>query len=222
MNGNLSQKQQSGLAHCCHHDVHWEYCDSYEERINYIIEEKPKCEHQIRLKMFKLIPNSLLPGRRSALWRAYKEAWFARADALEAYNDDEKKVWRPWREAREDAKIAEKIAEKAQADADKAQEDAQQKRFWEFWKTWKAHKMEKHAQVLKDRAWEAKEYVKECQLKAQDMRDILGDAYERCDRTLDRCWAAYYKKYAKKLDALHDKLFPDCPWDGETILEKRR
>ncbi len=29
-------KQNSGLAHCVHHDIHWEYCYNYQKRVEFI------------------------------------------------------------------------------------------------------------------------------------------------------------------------------------------
>ena len=36
-----------------------------------------------------------------------------------------------------------------------------------------------------------------------------------------KAWQTYEHKYAKELAELHEKLFPDCPWDGFTIFTRK-
>ena len=86
-------KQNSGLAHCVHHDIHWEYCYNYQKRVEFIKENKPKEEQELRLKLFKLLPNKLVPGRESAEWKAcikavksYNKALQSCIMAREAYD----------------------------------------------------------------------------------------------------------------------------------------
>lgn len=71
-------KQNSGLAHCLHHGTHWEFCHDFNEREDYIRENKPADEVELRLKLFKLIPDEICPGKDSAEWQAFQ--------ALQAYD----------------------------------------------------------------------------------------------------------------------------------------
>jgi len=61
-----------------------------------------------------------------------------------------------------------------------------------------------------DKAWEAYD-------KAWEAYDKAWEAYDKARGACDKAWEAYFAKYQKDLDAIHDELFPDCTWD-----EKRR
>ena len=76
--------KKSGLAFHCHHDVLFEYVYDYDERVRFIKENKPKSEQKLRLKLFKLIPDELIPGRDSPEYRAYDKAREAHGKAWEA------------------------------------------------------------------------------------------------------------------------------------------
>ena len=83
---------KSGLAFHCHHDVLFEYVYDYDERVRFIKENKPKGEQKLRLKLFQMIPDELIPGKGSPEWEAYckageayDKAWEARDKAREAY-----------------------------------------------------------------------------------------------------------------------------------------
>ena len=108
-------KRISGLAHCCHHSSHWEYCYDFDERVKYIKDNKPQDEQELRLRLFQIIPDEDLPGKNSIEWET---------------------------------------CVKAQKAYDKARE-------------------------------------------------------------------AYLKEYSKELNALHDKLFPDCTWNGRSIFKEK-
>ena len=110
-------RQNSGLAHCIYPDRHWGYCCNYQLEIEYLkkFESGKKQELQkkeLYLKLFKLIPNKLVPGRESKEWKAYVKAgqkfWKSKLfciKATETYN----KVWQSYltaKEALEKANIA--------------------------------------------------------------------------------------------------------------------
>ncbi len=156
--------RKSGLAHCLHHDIHWEFCSDFDERVTFIKEHKPKEEQPLRLKLLRLIPDDILPKKDSAQWEAYVKAGEAYDKVREACD----KAWEAYDKTRE-------AYDKAGEAYDKARE-------------------------AYDKAWEA--YVK------------AGEAYVKARE-------AYVKIAKDDLDKLHDKLFPDCPWNGETILGKR-
>ena len=77
--------QKSGLAHCCHHDRHWEWCYDYDERVCHIKANKPEEELELRLELFRIVDDDMLPGRDSQEWDAYVKAWDAYAKAGEVY-----------------------------------------------------------------------------------------------------------------------------------------
>ncbi len=154
-------KQNSGLAHCVHHDIHWEYCYNYQKRVEFIKENKPKEEQELRLKLFKLLPNKLVPGRESAEWKACIKA-------VKSYN-----------KALQSCIMAREAYDKAKV-ACKKRGESFENDYEIYNKKWKA-------------------------------LDKAGDANYRA-------WDAYYSKYANELQILHDKMFPDCPWDGESIF----
>ncbi len=118
--------KKSGLAAHCHHYILFEYCYDYDERVKFIKEYKPKSERKLRLRLFKIVPEDLIPGRESIEYLAWDKA-------REAY--------------------------------DKA-------------------------------------------LKG------LHKTREACGKA----WKAYNAKYEQELIELHEKLCPDCPWNGETIF----
>ena len=74
-----------GLAHLCHHDMHWEYCYDFDARVKYIKNYKPKDEIEIRLKWFQLVPESEIPGKDSKAWDACVKAWDVCEKAWDAY-----------------------------------------------------------------------------------------------------------------------------------------
>ena len=78
--------KKSGLAHCCHHDKHYEYCYDYDKRVRFIKKYKPLDEQELRLKLFQIIPYDRLPGKNSAEWEAYHKAGEAYHKAWEAYH----------------------------------------------------------------------------------------------------------------------------------------
>lgn len=81
------------------------------------------------------------------------------------------------------------------------------------------------AGVAYDKARVAYETARAAYYKAGAAYDKAGTALDRAwaafneaRAAYDKVWAAYSEKYAKELDTLHEKLCPNCPWDGETIF----
>ncbi len=69
-----------GLAFHCHHGTLFEYCHDYQERVDYIKNRKPKNEQELRLRLFKMIPDELLPKGWEKVDKAigaYNKAWDA-------------------------------------------------------------------------------------------------------------------------------------------------
>ena len=136
-------RQNSGLAHCIKSNRHWDYCGNYQEMVEYIKINESEIKKELHLKLFKLIPNKLVPGREYKEWKAYKKAGETLNKALQSCIMA--------REAYDKAKVA-------------------------------------------------------CKKRGESLVNLL------------RAWDAYYSKYANELQILHDKMFPDCPWDGESIF----
>ena len=84
---------RQGFAFHVHHDKLVEYCTSYEERKQYIQNNKPVSEQELRLRLFKLIPDDRLPptlleacATRDKACAAYDKAWATRDKAWAAYD----------------------------------------------------------------------------------------------------------------------------------------
>jgi len=56
--------------------------------------------------------------------------------------------------------------------------------------------------------------------KAEEACDKAEEAYFKAEETYDKAGEAYFKKFGKELELLHEKLCPDCPWDGYTIFKE--
>jgi len=52
---------ESGFAFHVHHDELYEWCWDYDERVEYIKQNKPENEISIRLELFRFIDEKLLP-----------------------------------------------------------------------------------------------------------------------------------------------------------------
>ena len=65
---------KSELAFHRSHDRLYEFVYDYDERVNYIKQHKPADEIELRLRLFKLIPEQLIPGRNSEEYAAYSKA----------------------------------------------------------------------------------------------------------------------------------------------------
>lgn len=51
------------FAFHCHHDRLIDYCTDFAERVTYIKSHKPAGEQELRLRLFKLIPEERLPSK---------------------------------------------------------------------------------------------------------------------------------------------------------------
>ncbi len=76
---------KSGLAFHCHHDIVFEFVYNYDERVRFILDSKPKGEQELRLRLFKMIPDELIPGKGLPEWEAYCKAGEVYDKAWEAY-----------------------------------------------------------------------------------------------------------------------------------------
>lgn len=67
-------KKQSGLAFHCHHDELFEWVTDYQERVDYIEKRKPQSEQELRLRLFKMIPEDRIPPEFVKAGEAYTKA----------------------------------------------------------------------------------------------------------------------------------------------------
>ncbi len=103
----------SGLAHCCHHDTHFEWCYDYQARVDYIKREKPVAEQELRLKLFQILPFDRLPLQLRRTLEAYNKA-------KETYMETRKSMtWKPSNEAWEASGEAREVLDKAREAYDK-------------------------------------------------------------------------------------------------------
>jgi len=79
-------KKTSGLAFHCHHGMLCEWVYDYGKRVRYIKEFKPPEEQELRLRLFRMVPDDLIPGRDSEEWTALSKASAAYHKALAAYD----------------------------------------------------------------------------------------------------------------------------------------
>lgn len=93
---------KSGFAFHVHHRVLMEWCADYEERVQYIKKNKPIKEQELRLRLFRLIPEDRVPSsllkaevayeKVVAAWAVggatYEKAWAAYKEAEVAYKPD--------------------------------------------------------------------------------------------------------------------------------------
>jgi len=196
-------KQNAGLAHCIHPDRHWGYCCNYQLEFEYLKKYESENEQELLLKLFKLVPNKLVPGRESKEWRSYVKAgqkfWKSKLfciKATETYN----KVWQSYVTAKE-----------AEDKAEELYYDATEEAYKEESAYIKAKEVYCEAKESRIMEWEA-------YLEAWKAYKKARKAYYDVLHSYDKAWNAYYAQYDYKLQILHDEMFPDCTWNGKTIF----
>ena len=75
-----------GIAFHCHHDKLCEYVYDYDKRVEAIKRTKPVEEQELRLRLFKMIPDDRLPWRDSPEYLACDKAGAAYDKAGAAYD----------------------------------------------------------------------------------------------------------------------------------------
>ena len=80
----MKKQSESGWSLHCHHDTLLEYCHNYQERVDYILQNKPKHEQAIRLKVFKLLPKEAVKELPKQLVVAGPKWYKARAELNKA------------------------------------------------------------------------------------------------------------------------------------------
>ena len=87
---------KSGLAIHCHHEILVEYCYDYQERVDYIKNNKPENEIKTRLMLFKILPKEAerdIPKECARAYKAYSEACKAWSEACKAWSEADKNVF---------------------------------------------------------------------------------------------------------------------------------
>ncbi len=135
---------KSGLAFHCHHDVLFEYVYDSDERVRFIKENKPKGEQKLRLKLFQMIPDELIPSRDSSAWEAYDKARKAYDKARKACD----KAWEAYDKTRKAYDKAWEAYDKARKARDKAWE-ARDKAWEAYSKAWKVYCKKHHKELEK-------------------------------------------------------------------------
>ena len=203
-------KQNSGLAHCVHHDIHWEYCYNYQKRVEFIKENKPKEEQELRLKLFKLLPNKLVPGRKSAEWKACIKAGKSYNKALQSCIMA--------REAYDKALQSCIMAREAYDKAEELYYDLTEETYRGGSAYIKAKEVYCEAKEVYCEARGVYCEAKESRIMAWEAYLEAWKAYKKARKANDEAWDAYFSKYAEELQTLHNKMFPDCTWNGKTIF----
>jgi Skp family chaperone for outer membrane proteins len=114
------------LVHCCHHAIHFEHLtEPWENRVNYILREKPQHERAVRLRWFRPVAKNQIakmsPERQKA------DAEWQKADAERQKADAERqKSDAEWQKAYAERQKA--VAEWQKADAERQKADAERQK----------------------------------------------------------------------------------------------
>ena|SRR3990167_5872318 len=84
----------SGMAFHVHHDVLFEYCHNYQERVDYINKEKPEHERKTRIKLFAMLTQeqiAMLPKEFVEERQKYDEVSQKYNEAMQKYDEARQK-----------------------------------------------------------------------------------------------------------------------------------
>jgi hypothetical protein len=115
-------KVKKGLAMHVHHNILFEYCYDYNERVEAIKHNKPVGEQEVRLRLFKMLSKEAIAELPNKLLKAYADRNKANADRNKA-NADLNKAIADWDKAIADRNKANADWNKANADLYKANAD---------------------------------------------------------------------------------------------------
>ena len=160
----LTDDPVTGFAFHCHHNklIDWAY--DYQERVEWIRMIKPLEEQELRLRLFKMIPEDALPKTED--YAACQTTQLAYKEARAAYDE----------------------ANNAYYEADRAYGEA----------------LDVYGKAL-DVYEDARDAYKE-----------VHTAYSKVEKGRNKAFDTYIRSF--DLDNLHQRLCPNCPWDGETIF----
>ena len=92
------KKKNKGLAMHCHHEMLFEYCYDFQERVDYIRYNKPENEIKTRLKLFKLLSPAAIKALPEKLAKAQAEYDKAQAEWAKARAEWDKTEIEKWHE----------------------------------------------------------------------------------------------------------------------------
>jgi hypothetical protein len=115
-------KAKKGLAMHVHHNVLFEYCYDYKERVTAIKNNKPAGEQEVRLRLFKMLSKEAIEELPEKLLKADADWDKANAD-LDKADADWYKADADWYKADADRNKAVADLNKAIADRNKADAD---------------------------------------------------------------------------------------------------
>jgi len=81
---------EKGFYWHVHHDNLLEWCYGYQERVDYINEEKPENERKIRLKRFVMLTEeqvAMLPKEFTEAWQKYGKLWQKYDELRQKYDE---------------------------------------------------------------------------------------------------------------------------------------
>ena len=84
----------SGMAVHVHHDILFEYCHNYQERVDYINKEKPEHERKTRIKLFAMLTQeqiAMLPKEFVEERQKYDEVSQKYNEAMQKYDEARQK-----------------------------------------------------------------------------------------------------------------------------------
>src|SRR3990167_7021035 len=147
------QTTKIGFAIHCHHDTLVEYCYNYDERVEFIKQNKPQNELEIRLRLFKILSQKAEKDIPERDLKAYAEWRKAYAEWQKAYTERKKadvewekadveweKADVEWKKAYTEWNKADAEREKADAEWPQESKDAFHKR-WCGCKEWDGQKL---------------------------------------------------------------------------------
>jgi DNA polymerase III alpha subunit (gram-positive type) len=121
---------KQGLAIHCHHDMLLEHCYDYDERVEAIKRNKPQNEQEIRLRLFKILPQEAIDDLPERFVKAYDEWDKARVEWKKA-DAEWQKANAEWKKAYAELKKANAEWKKAYAELKKA--DAEREKAYAEW-----------------------------------------------------------------------------------------
>jgi len=182
--------KEYGVAFHCHHVELVEVVTRFSKRVAYIKIGKPRREHPLRLRLFRMIPDNRLPvAVRRALIPA-RTAWAK----LKLLDDDYDAKRKPLNDDY-DAK-RKPLNDDYWAKRKPLNDDYGAKR-----------------KLLDDDYWAKRKPLND---DYDAKRKLLDDDYDAKHKLLEEA----IQTAMPKLEKLHAELCPDCPWDGKTIFAR--
>src|SRR3990167_6593259 len=150
----------SGMAFHVHHDVLFEYCHNYQERVDYINKEKPEHERKTRIKLFAMLTQeqiAMLPKEFVEASQKYDEARQKYVEARQKYDEARQK----YVEARQKYdEVSQKYDEARQKCVEARQKyDEVWQKYVEVWQKYKPQLEEIHKKICGCKEWNGKELV---------------------------------------------------------------